>query len=132
VVLSDNHGFQSIHGHQKALVGHSLGNEFRMRDHETGSLETRPWVPIDFAKNAESMGARTWTAHTAGELRQALEEARAETRPCVIVVPTEPYRRLPDSKVWWDVFGAEVTDDPLTEELVAAREEGRKKQRFYW
>ena len=49
----------------------------------------------------------------------------------MIVVETEKYRFTPDSGVWWEVVGAEVTGDPKTRELVEAREAGRAKQRFY-
>ena len=33
---------------------------------------------------------------------------------------------------WWEVVGAEVTNDPDTKALVDAREIGRAKQRFYY
>ena len=131
VVLNVNHGFQSIHGHQKALVGHSLGNEFRVRDPESGKLDDGPVVEIDYVKNAESIGLRAWLANTEQEVRDALAAARQETRPCMIVVETEMYRFTPDSGVWWEVVGAEVTGDPKTRELVEAREAGRSRQRFY-
>jgi 3D-(3,5/4)-trihydroxycyclohexane-1,2-dione acylhydrolase (decyclizing) len=50
----------------------------------------------------------------------------------MIVVPTEKYRFPPGSVVWWEVVGAEVTNDPTTKALVADREAGRVKQRFYY
>ena len=50
----------------------------------------------------------------------------------MIVVPIERYSRLPRSGIWWDVFGAEVTNEETTKKLVAEREEGRQGQRFYW
>ncbi|MBC7813160.1 MAG: 3D-(3,5/4)-trihydroxycyclohexane-1,2-dione acylhydrolase (decyclizing) [Burkholderiales bacterium] len=131
LILVHNDGYQSIHGHQKALVGHSLGNEFKVRNQATGKLDDGEFVQVDYAKNAESMGARAWDAHDADEFAQAGEEARAETRTCMIVVPTERYRGLAGSNVWWDVFGAEVTADERTRELVAAREDGRQDQRYY-
>jgi 3D-(3,5/4)-trihydroxycyclohexane-1,2-dione acylhydrolase (decyclizing) len=132
IILSENGGYQSIHGHQKALVGHSLGNEFRVRDLQSGLLDEGDFVHVDFAKNAESMGACAWVARTADELRAALAGARQETRSCLIVVPTDPNIGLPGSAIWWDVFGAEVTNDTTTEALVLAREAGRKDQRYYW
>lgn len=132
VILNVNYGYQSIHGHQKALVGHSLGNEFKVRDKKTGLLDRGKFIEVDYAKNAESVGVRTWVAETEAEIRTALTEAREETRPCMIVVPTEKYRFPPGSGVWWEVVGAEVTDDPKTKELVAEREAGRVKQRFYY
>ena len=131
VVLNVNHGFQSIHGHQKALVGHSLGNEFRVRNPESGKLDDGPVVEVDYVKNAESIGLRAWLAGTEREVRDALAAARSETGPCMIVVETEMYRFTPDAGVWWEVVGAEVTSDSKTRELVAAREAGRVRQRFY-
>lgn len=131
IVLNVNDGYQSIHGHQKALVGHSLGNEFRVRDEASGMLDDGEFVDIDYVRNAESVGAKGYYATTDHEVREAMRAARDEVRPCVIVVPTERYRGAPDSGVWWEVVGAEVTDDPGTAELVAAREAGRARQRFY-
>ena len=131
IVLNVNYGFQSIHGHQKALVGHSLGNEFRVRDPKSGKLDDGPFVEVDYVKNAESIGLRAWLANTEQEVREALAAARRETKSCMIVVQTEKYRFAPDSGVWWEVVGAEVTGDPKTMELVEAREAGRVRQRFY-
>ena len=132
VILLQNDGFQSIHGHQKVLVGHSLGNEFRVRNRETGKLDDGDFVDIDYAKNAESIGLRAWRASDEDELKQALLEAREERRSCMIVAQIERYSRLPRSGIWWDVFGAEVTNDETTKQLVNEREEGRRGQRFYW
>lgn len=132
VILLQNDGFQSIHGHQKVLVGHSLGNEFRVRNQETGKLDDGDFVTVDYAKNAESIGLRAWHANNEDDLKQALLEARAERRSCMIVAQIERYSRLPRSGIWWDVFGAEVTDDETTKQLVSEREEGRRGQRFYW
>ena len=131
VVLSENHGFQSIHGHQRAHVGHSMGNEFRRRSARTGQLDG-DYLELDFVKNAESMGARAWRATTPDALRTALREARQEKRPCVIVVATEPMRRLPGSGVWWDIPAAAVTGDRVTRQLRAAYDRERSVQRFYY
>ena len=132
VVLVDNGGFQSIHGHQKALVGHSLGNEFKIRDPETKLLDEGEFIDVDYVKNAESIGLKAWQATNEAEIRQALTAARGEKGSCMIVVPTEKYRYTPDSVIWWEVIGAEVTGDPKTKELVDAREAGRVNQRFYF
>ena len=132
VILLQNDGFQSIHGHQKVLVGHSLGNEFRVRNQDTGKLDDGDFVEIDYAKNAESIGLRAWNVTDEDQLKTALEEARQEQRSCMIVAQIERYSRLPRSGIWWDVFGAEVTNDEGTKALVDEREEGRQGQRFYW
>src|SRR5262245_16716580 len=132
VVISENHGYQCIRGLQLARAGQSFGNEFRSRDKKTNKLEGE-FLRIDFAKNAESMGARTWNAKTPGELRKALQEARHEKKPCVILVETEKYRFLPGSEVWWDVAVAEVSHDPVTQKLRAEYERDRDRlQRFHY
>jgi 3D-(3,5/4)-trihydroxycyclohexane-1,2-dione acylhydrolase (decyclizing) len=132
IVISENHGYQCIRGLQLARAGQSFGNEFRSRDKRTNRLEGE-YLKIDFAKNAESMGARTWNANTPEALRKALQEARKEARPCVIVVETEKYRFLPGSEVWWDVAVAEVSQDPVTQKLRAEYERDRDRlQRFHY
>ncbi len=132
VVIADNHGFQIIRNLQMGRVGRSFGNEFRARDGKQNKLEGE-YLNIDLAKNAESMGARTWHLTQPEEVRKALRAARKETRSCVIVVEVEKHRYLPGSGIWWDVAAAEVTDDPVTQELRRAYEEDRAKlQRFYY
>ena len=132
VILNVNYGYQSIHGHQKALVGHSLGNEFKVRDTASGVLDRGNFIEVDYVKNAESVGLRAWLASTEDELRLAIAEAREEEGSSMIVVPTEKYRFPPGSGVWWEVVGAEVTNDLKTKALVEEREAGRIKQRYYY
>lgn len=132
VVISENHGYQVIRQLQMNRAGRSFGNEFRARDDATHRLEG-DYLTIDFARNAASMGARTWRVTTPDALEMALAEARDERRPCVIVVETEPHRYLPGAGVWWDVAPAEVTNDPVTDERRTAYENERAQlQRFYY
>lgn len=132
VVIAENHGYQVIRQLQMARAGRSFGNEFRARDAATNRLEGE-YLTIDFAKNAESMGARAWHAFTPDDLCRALREAREETRPCVIVAEAEKHRYLPGSGVWWDVAAAESSSDEVTRKLRAEYEEQRKRfQRFYY
>ena len=132
VLISENHGYQIIRNLQMGRAGRSFGNEFRARDAATNRLEGE-YVRLDFARNAASMGARTWRATTPDGVRAALAEARAERRPCVIVVETEPHRYLPGTGVWWDVEPAEVTNDPVTDERRTTYENERATlQRFYY
>jgi 3D-(3,5/4)-trihydroxycyclohexane-1,2-dione acylhydrolase (decyclizing) len=131
VVISENHGYQCIRRLQMGRAGRSFGNEFRARDPRTNRLEGE-YLTIDFAKNAASFGARTWQARTKDEVRQALKEARAEKRVAVIVVETEKFRFLPPSGVWWDVAVAEVSNDPVTQNLRTEYESDRERlQRFH-
>lgn len=132
VLISDNHGFQIIRRLQMNRAGVSFGNEFRARDPKADRLEGE-YLQIDFAKNAESMGARAWRVSTPEGLRQALVEARGETRTCAIVIETEAHRYGPDSEVWWDVAPAEVSNDPATRRARSEYEAERDRlQRFYY
>jgi 3D-(3,5/4)-trihydroxycyclohexane-1,2-dione acylhydrolase (decyclizing) len=132
VLVMNNHGFQIIRRLQMGRVGISFGNEFRARDKAVNRLEG-DYVTIDFAKNAESMGARAWNVKTPDELRQALQEARQETRSCVIVSETQPHRYGPGSQVWWDVAAAEVTNNVETQQARTAYTADRHNlQRFHY
>jgi 3D-(3,5/4)-trihydroxycyclohexane-1,2-dione acylhydrolase (decyclizing) len=131
VVISENHGYQSIRRLQMFRVGRHFGNEFRVRDGR-GRLDG-DYVQLDLAKSAEGLGARAWRAARPDELRTALAEARDEQRPCVIVCETEPHRYLPDAGVWWDVAPAEVSGHAEVQERRAEYERDRDAlQRFYY
>ncbi len=132
LVISENHGYQCIRGLQLARAGHSFGNEFRARNQETNRLEA-DFVPIDFAHNAQSLGAHACHVYTPGEFREALREARKKSQPCVIVVDTEKYRVPPGSGIWWDVAAAEVSRDPETCKRREEYESERARlQRFHY
>jgi 3D-(3,5/4)-trihydroxycyclohexane-1,2-dione acylhydrolase (decyclizing) len=132
VIVIENHGYQCIRNLQMNKVGHSFGNEFRTRSCRTNRLEG-DFVEVDFARNAQAMGARTWRVTDPETLRTALCEARGERRSCVIVAETEKYHFTPASGIWWDIAAAEVSDDPETRKARVNYEESRDKlQRFYY
>jgi 3D-(3,5/4)-trihydroxycyclohexane-1,2-dione acylhydrolase (decyclizing) len=131
VVVPVNHGYQCIRRLQLNRHGHSFGNEFRARDASVNRLEGE-YVIVDFAKNAESFGARSFTASTPEQVSAALAEARAESRPCLIAVEVQPHVLGPDSEVWWDIAPAEVSGDAETRACRAEYEASRDAlQRYY-
>ena len=131
VIVSDNHGFQSVHRVQRARTGMSFGNEFRLRDPHTNRPEGE-FFEVDIAKTAEGFGARAFRVTDIPGLRAALKGAQAHDGPSVIVAVTETYRRVADSTVWWDIAPAEVSDDPATREARTVYENSRDElQRFY-
>jgi len=120
IVLVDNHGYQCILGLQRAVGVADFGNELRFR----GNGEAAPtgsYVPVDFQKHAESMGAQAFFATTAAEVNEALAQARQSDRIAVVVVPVDPESRMPGLGTWWDVPVAEVS----------AEEGTRKKRELY-
>jgi 3D-(3,5/4)-trihydroxycyclohexane-1,2-dione acylhydrolase (decyclizing) len=131
VIVVENHGFQSIHGLQRSRTGRSFGLEFRERA-EDGTLLTGPYVEVDYAANARSLGCASFTASSVQQFRDALAGAREETRPAVIVVSVEPGRLLLDSACWWDVGVAQVSERAETRELAAEHARGRALQRFLY
>ena len=130
VVLLDNGGYGCIRGLQMANGTPSFGNELRARDVATGRLDG-PVVPVDFVRNAESLGALAVRAGNESELRNALRQAKAADRTTLIsvVVPIEP--GVPGFESWWDVPVAEVSSQPDVQAARAAYEEHRKRQRVF-
>ena len=113
-------------------TGISFGNEFRHRDPATDRLEG-DYLHLDLAANAASFGARAWHVETTDQLAQALRQARAETRPSVIIAEVEKHRVLPGGGCWWDVAPAEVSQDSKTQELRAEYERDKARlQRLHY
>ena len=111
IVVVDNHGFQSIHGLQRSVGSPSFANELRARDPATGRLDG-PVVEVDYASHARAMGATAIEAHSAADLRSALQAARAGEGVTVVVVRVHPERRVGSYGSWWDVPVAEVSGRP--------------------
>jgi 3D-(3,5/4)-trihydroxycyclohexane-1,2-dione acylhydrolase (decyclizing) len=72
------------------------------------------------------MGALGLFAQTPDELRDALAQAKAADRITVIVVPTEPEKRVPGFESWWDVPVAEASE----QQGVRDAREGYDRQRL--
>jgi 3D-(3,5/4)-trihydroxycyclohexane-1,2-dione acylhydrolase (decyclizing) len=117
VVLIDNHGYQSIHALQRGRLDRSFGLEFR--------------TPVDYAANARSYGCAAFEADTPEEVERALEAARAQELPSVIVCRTEPHRLILESECWWDVGVPEVSTRPETAAAAARSAEGRSQMRWH-
>jgi 3D-(3,5/4)-trihydroxycyclohexane-1,2-dione acylhydrolase (decyclizing) len=130
VIVVVNHGYQSIHGLQRARTGRSFGLEFRERSPNGAGL-AGPYVDVDYAANARSLGCMVSVASSIDEFRDALDAAREETGPVVIVAHVEPRRLLLDSECWWDVGVAELSEREETRELAAEHARGRALQRHY-
>jgi 3D-(3,5/4)-trihydroxycyclohexane-1,2-dione acylhydrolase (decyclizing) len=128
IVVVDNHGYQCILELQRAVGVPDFGNELRYRDHRT-KLLTGDYIPVDFKKHAEAMGAKATVAINAHELAQALAAAREADGVSVIVVPVDPEKRMPDMGNWWDVPVAEVSQDQRTRQAREAYEKATERQK---
>jgi 3D-(3,5/4)-trihydroxycyclohexane-1,2-dione acylhydrolase (decyclizing) len=130
VVLLDNHGFQSIGGLSQAIGSGGFGTKYRFRNPKSGHLDGEN-VPVDYASNARSLGAHVIKASDLSELKRALEEARKQTRTTVIVVETDPNKRVPGYESWWDVPIAEVSEIASVRRASDAYQKSRRKERYF-
>jgi 3D-(3,5/4)-trihydroxycyclohexane-1,2-dione acylhydrolase (decyclizing) len=130
IVLVDNGGFRCIRELQTQSGSPAFGNELRYREAATNRL-TGPIVPVDFARNAASLGAVTFTATTPDELAAALDAARKETVTTLIYCPVESQERMRGFEGWWDVPIAEVSGQTDVQDARADYESGQARQRWF-
>jgi 3D-(3,5/4)-trihydroxycyclohexane-1,2-dione acylhydrolase (decyclizing) len=131
VVVVDNSGYQCIRNLQMSTGSPPYGNELRYRDPKTGILDG-PYIPIDFAANAASLGAVAMRAESESELREALERAKQETTTTVIHVPVQKHATVPGFESWWDVPVAEVSTVATVREAREEYVENEAKERFFY
>ncbi len=128
IVVLDNHGFQCILALQRSVGVPDFGNELRFRDQRRNRL-TGPYVPVDFRAHAEAMGALGLLARTPDDLRSALAQARAADRVTVILVPTEPEKRVAGFEAWWDVPVAGASGQQGVRDAHDGYDRARQRQR---
>jgi 3D-(3,5/4)-trihydroxycyclohexane-1,2-dione acylhydrolase (decyclizing) len=133
LVLVDNHGFSSIGGLSRSLGSHGFGTQYRVRTDGSLGLDgdevpAPPYLPLDLAGNAASLGAHVLRAETVEDLREKLEEAKSVDGTVVIYVEVDRYAGVPGYESWWDVPVAEVSDVPEVQTARAEYERARRAQ----
>jgi 3D-(3,5/4)-trihydroxycyclohexane-1,2-dione acylhydrolase (decyclizing) len=129
VVLIDNHGYASIGGLSRSVGSAGFGTEYRARGKD-GALSGAP-LAIDYAKNAESLGARAVKVAGIPALRAALAEAKGQGRTSVIVVETDREQRVGGYESWWDVPISETSTLPGVREARKGYEKAIESERCY-
>jgi 3D-(3,5/4)-trihydroxycyclohexane-1,2-dione acylhydrolase (decyclizing) len=133
IVLVDNHGFSSIGGLSRAVGSHGFGTQYRVRKDGSLGLDDHelpaPYLPLDLAGNAASLGAHVLRAQTVEELRERLEEAKSVDGTVVVYVEVDRYVGMPGYESWWDVPVAEVSDVPEAQAARVEYERARRSQR---
>ena len=115
IVVLDNHGYSSIGGLSKSVGSDGFGTKYRYRT-ESGQLDGET-LPIDFAKNCESLGAYVIKATTREAFSKAIEEAKTiKNRPVCIVTEVDRSQRVGGYESWWDVAIPEVSENPAVQE----------------
>ena len=130
VVVFDNQGFASIGGLSQAVGSSGFLTRYRHRTPETGLLDG-DLVTVDFAANAESLGARAIRACSADAVRAALEDARNSDRTTAIVIPVDIDHWVGGYESWWDVPIAEVSTMDAVQKAREEYERARKAERHF-
>ena len=131
IIILDNHGFSSIGGLSQSVGSGGFGTDYRFRQEMTGHLDGEQ-VRVDFAANAESLGAHSIRAVTRDDLQGALDEARGKDRTTVIVLEVDKEMRVPGYDSWWDVPVAEVSEVDAVRSARGEYEKASKKERQFF
>ena len=108
VVVFNNGGYQCIKNLQTGHGSAGFGNEFRAPGKLPGAFDG-PYLPIDFARIAQGLGAVGLAARTPDELRKALAEARRAERAVVIDAAVAAGTETHGYDSWWHVPVAEAS-----------------------
>jgi len=109
IILFNNHGFQCIRNLQESQGSQGFGNEFRYREAKTKKL-SGDYLPIDFVKYAEGLGAKAFFADSYEQLAVVMHAARNEETSSVIVLPILPKTMSSGYQTWWRVGVAEISN----------------------
>jgi 3D-(3,5/4)-trihydroxycyclohexane-1,2-dione acylhydrolase (decyclizing) len=124
VIVCDNGGFAVINRLQQAKGTPGFNNllvDCRVQDRAAP-------LHVDFAKNAESMGAAARHCESLGDLVGALEWAKTTDRTTVLVIASDAYAWVPGDADW-DVGVPEISKRVSVQEARKQQEQIRAKQR---
>ncbi len=129
IILINNHGFASIGGLSRSLGTEGFGTQYRARDEGSGQLDGQ-LLPVDLAKNAESLGATVIRASDAASFGKALEQAKANGTTTVVYVETGPERKMAGyGHAWWEVPLAAVSGTAGVQQAYEQSVSQKEKQR---
>lgn len=114
IVVFDNAAFGCINNLQMGNGIGSLCTEFRYRSDKTGKTDGN-YIHIDFAKVGEGYGMKGYTAKTSDELRVALEDAKKQTKSCIIDAKVLPKTMTEGYNSWWHIGVASVSKSEVTQ-----------------
>lgn len=130
VVLFDNMSFGCINNLQMGNGMGSFVTEFRFRNPETGNLDGG-LVPIDFAKNAEAYGCKTYSVRNEEDLRAAILDAEKQTVSTLIDIKVLPKTMTEGYESWWRAGVAEISNNPKGKAAYENMKKNIEKARKY-
>jgi len=109
VILFDNMSFGCINNLQMGSGMGSFGTEFRYRNLQTGKLDGK-LISINFAKNAEAYGCKTYSVADEEQLRAALADAKKQSVSTLLDIKVLPKTMTHDYESWWRTGSSEVAE----------------------
>jgi len=131
IILINNEGYASIGGLSNSVGGEGFGTHFKYRNPETGQLDG-DLLPVDLAKNAESLGAIVYKPKGIDEYIDALSKAKRNERTTLIYVETIRDRKMAGyGYSWWEVPVPEVSDSNEVQKVRTQYDKDKKLQKKY-
>ena len=130
ILLLNNNGYASIGGLSESIGSERFGTMYKYRDENSGQL-VGDFLPVDLAKNAESLGAIVIRATDRTSLEAALAQSKRNERTTVIYIETSLYRTVKGYHAWWEVPIAEVSTSPSVQKAFETYKENKKEQRIF-
>ena len=130
IILINNNGYASINGLSNSVGVQGYGTKYRYRGNESGQLDGQN-LPVDLAKNAESLGANVIPAKSLADFRLALEKAKLSDITTVVSINIEFEPRVPGYESWWDVPVAEVSEVETAQSAYREYEGQKVKERYF-
>lgn len=138
VVLLQNHGYASIGSLSESLGSQRFGTKYRYLDEAARSFDHGKALPVDLARNAETLGVDVIRVEQGRDamdrLGAAVTEAKDRTEgsgPVLIHVESSLYIDAPDSESWWDVPVAGVSALESTQEAFTTYSDHKATQRLF-
>ena len=121
IVLCDNGGHAVINRLQLFKGGKEFNCLFN-------SSKAPNLVPVNFAKHAESMGAKSEEVSSISELEEAFKRAKKSDVTYLISIKTHSYEWL-EGSAYWESPTLEMPSTKENEEALKLHKEGKSKQR---
>jgi len=125
ILLFDSQGFNSISNLQQSMGSDGFGCDLRERNPKTDKIDREgTLLSIDYAKNAESYGAISYTVHSLEDLRNALKKAKEADRTVLIDIKIQKWSQVGGYESWWRVG---ISQTSTMEKIQKAYTEMEKK-----
>ncbi|MCF8262682.1 MAG: 3D-(3,5/4)-trihydroxycyclohexane-1,2-dione acylhydrolase (decyclizing) [Melioribacteraceae bacterium] len=129
IILLNNNGYASIGGLSESLGNKRFGTKYRYRNSQTDQLDGKT-LPVDFVKNAKSLGAEVFTCTDIESFKKSLVESKSKTKTTVIFIETDLEHRV-DGYAWWEVPVAEVSEIDSVKSAYERYKFNKSKQKYY-